>query len=669
MHTKHDRMTVPIIITLLCAIICNVSTNNILAQVTTNNFQAPAKIHGVKILSPINNQNITLSEITNLTISGTSRDNATTNCRVSIVVNGIRPYQQAVATGNTGANDYSRWSFHLSPPYNSIKEGINKITAKFSCDDNPSIISYYSVNINIGMPGGTSLLNDNATHVAQNSINSNNVTDSRQLSASLGVAKNPIVRGNTQVILITISDLHSLQRIKAARVDTRVTYSSGYTKEFFDVSNESGRISYSLPIPPNSAVGVFKIMTKASASGYKPVSLTRTFTVLSSMNNGERQIYNPSVVASNTTNIRTAANNSLPSTVGPHLEGTSTSGTFAVTVNGIAVVPVESNNSNASQTLSLPPPTMSSTSNTCDDNIPITKVTASGDDGGGSVASNVVDKNLITRWANKGLGSWIQMDLDSQLPICSIEIAWYKGNSRSYNFEISSSNDGSTFNKIYSGESGGKALAPEKYELDNPVSARFLRITVNGNTASDSNQNTWAAITEISVTGNAINSSNVANGSPSSSLPLLLPSESPSTATNATSTTLRSFSTILKISGIYNQNSLASDSLKMVPSKMEGNLTIIDTTDGREVDKFDVAPTDIALSQLSKKLTISTSLDDPISHGNVTAILKFPSRINLKNEGTYNSLITNGNMLIATIDGKTYNSDGTATGEVVVRIQ
>ena len=214
-----------------------------------------------------------------------------------------------------------------------------------------------------------------------------------------------------------------------------------------------------------------------------------------------------------------------------------------------------------------------------------------------------------------------------------------------------------------------KSLAPEKYELDNPVSARFLRITVNGNTASDSNQNTWAAITEISVTGNAINSSNVANGSPSSSLPLLLPSESPSTATNATSTTLRSFSTILKISGIYNQNSLTSDSLKMVPSKMEGNLTIIDTTDGKEVDKFDVAPTDIALSQLSKKLTISTSLDDPISHGNVTAILKFPSPINLKNEGTYNSLITNENMLIATIDGKTYNSDGTATGEVVVRIQ
>jgi hypothetical protein len=675
MHTKHDRISVPIIISLLCAIVVGyVSANNTFAQLTTNNFQIPTKIHGVKILSPINNQNITLSEISNLTISGTSRDNATSNCRVSIVVNGIRPYQQTIATGNAGANDYSTWTFHLSPPYNNIKEGINKITAKFSCDDNPSVVSYYSVNTIIGMPGAASLLNENAFHAAQNSSSSNNNnvtnTDSRQLSASISVAKNPIVRGNTQTIVITISDPHSLQGIKAARVDTSVRYSSGFTKEFFDVSNQSGRISYSLPIPQNSAGGIFKITTKASASGYEPVSLSRTFTVLSSVNNDKGRIYNPSAVASNTTNIRTDRNNPLSSTVSPHPEGTPISGTFSVTVNGIAVVPVESNNSNVSQTLSLPPPPApSSTSNTCNDNIPITKVTANGEGGGGTVASNVVDKNLSTRWANKGLGSWIQLDIGSESPICSIDIAWYKGNSRSYNFEISSSNDGSAFDKIYSGKSSGKSLAPEKYEFGNPVSARFLRITVNGNTASDKDQNTWAAITEINVTGNTINSSTLTNGPPSSSLPLLLPTtEPPATATNATSPTLTSFSTILKISGIYNQNSLTADSLKMAPSKVEGNLTIIDTTSGKEVDKFDVAPANIALSQLSKKLTITTSLDDPLSQGNVTAILKFPSPINLKNKGTYNSLITNENMLIARIDGKTYNSAGTATGEVVVRI-
>jgi hypothetical protein len=120
---------------------------------------------------------------------------------------------------------------------------------------------------------------------------------------------------------------------------------------------------------------------------------------------------------------------------------------------------------------------------------------------------------------------------------------------------------------------------------------------------------------------------------------------------------------------MYNQNSLASNSLKMDPSKVEGNLTVINTTSGKEVSKFDVAPTNIALTQLSKKLTITTSLDDPISHGNITAILKFPSPINLKNEGTYNSLITNENMLIAKIDNETYDSHGSATGQVVVRIQ
>src|SRR5947208_9817081 len=64
-----------------------------------------------------------------LLISGTSAGNinaTSINCQVSVNVNGIKPYQRATATGPTGAGDYSKWNFTLSPKYTSIKQGQNK---------------------------------------------------------------------------------------------------------------------------------------------------------------------------------------------------------------------------------------------------------------------------------------------------------------------------------------------------------------------------------------------------------------------------------------------------------------------------------------------------------------------------------------------------------------
>ncbi len=52
----------------------------------------------------------------------------------------------------------------------------------------------------------------------------------------------------------------------------------------------------------------------------------------------------------------------------------------------------------------------------------------------GFPASNVLDNNLNTRWSNNGKGSWIQMDLGSSKNICSVNIAWYKGNERQNNY-------------------------------------------------------------------------------------------------------------------------------------------------------------------------------------------------------------------------------------------
>jgi predicted phosphodiesterase len=111
----------------------------------------------------------------------------------------------------------------------------------------------------------------------------------------------------------------------------------------------------------------------------------------------------------------------------------------------------------------------------------------------GFPGSNALDNNLDTRWSNDGVGSWIRLDLGTSKNICSVNIAWYKGNERQNNFIISASNDGEKFSDILSSKSSGSTLDSEKYKVPD-TNARYLRITVNGNT-----QNPYASITEISI--------------------------------------------------------------------------------------------------------------------------------------------------------------------------
>jgi len=98
----------------------------------------------VKITSPAKGQQVPVG---NIMISGKSSSNATNHCSVSVIINGIKPYQQATSTGNKGPNDYSNWTFSATPKYSTIKEGINKITAKYSCPQNINLTKFYSVNV------------------------------------------------------------------------------------------------------------------------------------------------------------------------------------------------------------------------------------------------------------------------------------------------------------------------------------------------------------------------------------------------------------------------------------------------------------------------------------------------------------------------------------------
>ncbi|HYX55958.1 MAG TPA: discoidin domain-containing protein [Nitrososphaeraceae archaeon] len=282
--------------------------------------------------------------------------------------------------------------------------------------------------------------------------------------------------------------------------------------------------------------------------------------------------------------------------------------------------------------------------NSCNQNLAISNnaVGASGSEVE-NPPSNVVDDNLDTRWSNLGIGSWIEIDLGAQKTICNVEIAWYNGNERQYNFVISVSNDGRTFSNVYEGTSSGKSTSSERYTFSELSTTRYLKITVNGNTDVDSDEKNWAAITEIDLNGYEVRSTEIKPSSPSIIM--------------------------LNISGVYEQSSVSSGvgGPKIDPSKIEGTLAIINSTTNKKINEFDLAPINIAVTQLSKKITIMTQLDDPITSGTVNATLKFKSPIDFKNGGSYSSTATGANILISAVDGKTYDTKGTAEGKITIR--
>jgi hypothetical protein len=101
---------------------------------------------GVKIISPLKNTTVPAGQ---LIIHGISSDTAITNCLVSTDWNDLKPMQNVTAKGSGGANDYSNWTYTYNESYHTITAGINELTSKLTCYDNPSNITskYYSVNV------------------------------------------------------------------------------------------------------------------------------------------------------------------------------------------------------------------------------------------------------------------------------------------------------------------------------------------------------------------------------------------------------------------------------------------------------------------------------------------------------------------------------------------
>ena len=129
-------------------------------------------MHSIKITSPKLGQSVPMGD---LTISGTSGDNATTDCQVFVDWNDLKPFQKAVATGPGGSNDYSTWKFTYTPAYHLISNGSNEPTSKLSClDEEGYLAKWYSVNVT-----GSSNLTENVSQIGTN-LGQENLTNNYQ---------------------------------------------------------------------------------------------------------------------------------------------------------------------------------------------------------------------------------------------------------------------------------------------------------------------------------------------------------------------------------------------------------------------------------------------------------------------------------------------------------
>jgi hypothetical protein len=128
--------------------------NSTVSQLSSTTTQPAPTTLGVKITTPTNEQQIFFNNNSDLQLKGTSTDNVDKDCQVSVIANDIKPYQNVTATGQEGNNDYSIWTYSLSPPL--LKEGSNKVTARISCanpntatsnlsTDSPGQVKHFSI--------------------------------------------------------------------------------------------------------------------------------------------------------------------------------------------------------------------------------------------------------------------------------------------------------------------------------------------------------------------------------------------------------------------------------------------------------------------------------------------------------------------------------------------
>jgi hypothetical protein len=261
----------------------------IFAQSSAQQLPFLTQKESLKILSPVTTQNATVGK--DLIISGQSSDDVVKNCSVSVIVNDIRPYQNAFARGTEGMDDFSRWEFALSNNYTHIIEGMNKITAKLLCETAPT--RWYSVfvngipnlsNVQIAPPQSSPIQSIERSNVSETNLS--NIEESGNNNTSLLVSilaqKNPIARGDIQNTTITVTD-SAKRPITNAEINGKLIYpGNNFEKEFVGKTDYNGKFIYSWTIGKKGDVGALTVEVDASSQGYQSSFITSSFDVVES---------------------------------------------------------------------------------------------------------------------------------------------------------------------------------------------------------------------------------------------------------------------------------------------------------------------------------------------------------------------------------------------------
>lgn len=105
-------------------------------------------------------------------------------------------------------------------------------------------------------------------------------------------------------------------------------------------------------------------------------------------------------------------------------------------------------------------------------------------------ASNAVDGDIATKWAGDTMGDTFTVDIGEITDLAGVAISFSSGAKRAYNFEISISDDGANFEKVFSGTSLKSELDYEFLTLNKR--ARYVRFTGFG-----SDVNVWNNLREF----------------------------------------------------------------------------------------------------------------------------------------------------------------------------
>lgn len=299
--------------------------------------------HGMalKIVSPVKGQHIPTG--TNLTVTGTSSDNSSTNCQISLLLNDLKPYQKTTPTGksSSGGEDYSSWRYVLNnSTYSSIKQGINKITSKMTCVNtdqprvtNPGVSKWYSINVT-GVPAKTaqstpkfvtrlpasnnlnhsdtsltSKVNSSKpsplrlttsvykpiqpTNIAAKSNTNSSIkpgTNIHTLAVSLEVGKNPITTGQKQTVKVVVTDGATNAKVAGAKVTTDIQPSSSsiVERQFVGITGPDGKVSKTWKMGDEGRLETtYNIYSTISAPGYQYKTISGTFRASAPQNDAE----------------------------------------------------------------------------------------------------------------------------------------------------------------------------------------------------------------------------------------------------------------------------------------------------------------------------------------------------------------------------------------------